>query len=301
MTPLLPLLSLLTAAPAEAAGYDLFKLEGRYGSSEQGAIEAGFGLFVVSDQLGFWLTLGEKDAGGRGRGSLLKEWWLEGSWFGYQLGIPPVDELKLDKKRIVRPTLLFPYGWARFGQDRTTGRLLAFEGSQHLAMSIPGAWDKDARLVHFGPTAGFGLHLGWWDQWRDISPTTVATGKVTAEAGWIAGASWREILYGQARFTGRYDLFGVHQTAAGLAGVAGFFLGPLGEPLGLELKGELDVGNDNVHLANEQTWRVQVVLYIKADTPRAPAALPDQLEIPEIPPEPPPSEAGRAESGSGLL
>ena len=148
---------------AEAAGYHLLKLEGIYGTSEQDEVEAGFGAFVVSDQLGFWMTFGDREAGGPGRDSAVKEWWLEGSWYGFQLGAPDLERLGLDEDEIPVPTVLFPYGFGRFGADRTQNKLLTVDYSQHLVFSVPGLWGQDARFFHVGPSLGLGVNTTWWD------------------------------------------------------------------------------------------------------------------------------------------
>lgn len=286
--PALLLLLIGLSTEAEAAGYHLLKLEGIYGTSEQDAVEAGFGAFVVSDQLGFWMTFGSPEAGGPGRDSSVKEWWLEGSWYGYQLGAPDLERLDLDPEDIVVPRVLFPYGWGRFGSDRTRNELLSVDLSQHLVFSIPGLWGQDARFLHVGPTAGAGLNTTWWDRWRR-GDEVVNTGKLTAEAGLVAGANWRDAVYAQGRATAHVDVFGQHQANLNLAGVVGTFLGELGRPFGLELKGELDRGTDNFAAELGQAWSLQAVLYVKADVPDVP-----ETERYEPPPVPVDAEEGDA-------
>ena len=283
MTPLL-LACLGTSAPAEAAGYHLLKLEGIYATSEQEAVEAGFGASVVSDQLGFWMTLGDPDAGGPGQGSSVKEWWLEGSWYGFQLGAPDLERLGMDPDEIVVPRFLFPYGWGRFGSDRTQNELLSLDYSQHLVLSVPGIWGQDARFFHAGPTVGMGINTTWWDAWRG-GEAVVNTGKLTAETGLVAGANWRDSIYAQGRATAHLDLFGAHQTQLNVAGVVGTYLGALGRPFGLELKGELDRGKDNYLAALGSTWSLQAVLYVKAQVPEEQPEPPVRYEGPPVDPD----------------
>ncbi|MDI7269968.1 MAG: hypothetical protein QME96_18410, partial [Myxococcota bacterium] len=89
---MLPLAALLVG-PARAAGYHLLEVDGIYATADpfpveaaEPPVEAGFGIYPISDQFGFWITFGDPARPGDGRGHRVKEWWIEGAWFGYPLG-----------------------------------------------------------------------------------------------------------------------------------------------------------------------------------------------------------------------
>jgi len=265
----------LLAAPAHAAGYHLLEVDAIYGAAEptggqatsrltESPPEAGFGLYPISDQFGFWITFGDPDESGDGHGHRVKEWWIDGSWYGYPLGAPPP---RIEADPDLETPFIVPMTWGRMGTDHTTRRSFVFDESYHLMLSLPGFWEVQPRQFHFGPTVGAGVNLTWWDRWKDTADTVVNTGKITGEAGWALGATWHDALFGQARATFHYDLFGIHQTNLGVAGVVGFFLGRLGKPFGFEVKGELDRGNDTVTTDLATSWCLRGVLFFRAPIP----------------------------------
>jgi hypothetical protein len=162
------------------------------------------------------------------------------------------------------PAWLVPMSWSRMGGDALARKRFTWDPSQHLMWSLPGMFKVPARRFYLGPTAGLGLNLTWWERWKDEADETVCTGKLTGEAGAALGLHWRETLYAQGRGTFHYDLFGIHQRGLNAAAVAGVFLGKVGRPVGLEIKGELEQGNDTVTTREERTWTLRAAVYVKS-------------------------------------
>ena len=244
MAPTLLLAAALAAAPARSAGFHLLKVEGLAGTSEQASVEAGLGVSLYSEELAAWLTLGHPELD---QGHHVKEWWVESRYRGPVMGTLPAAMEVAGFEEPAREgwaNVLVPFRSWRFGADHTTRHWLEWDWGQHVAFNFAGLTDTSHRQLLFGPTLGLGLNLTWWEGWKGDFARITNTGKITAEAGWVAGFTVNDTYYAQARALGHYDAFGVHQVNLNLSGLVGFFLGQAGIPLGLEISGELDHGDD---------------------------------------------------------
>jgi len=281
--------ALLSLSIAQAAGLHMIEAEAIYGLAEPAVdggplpVEAGFGLSMASDGFAYQMTFGDPDPPGNGQGKRVKEWWFNRNFYGMPLmkgAVPFVDDESLTEGR---PWLLSD-SFGHLGGDATTRRNFEWQTSNHLGLSLPGFFGVAPQRLHLGPTAGFGLQLTWWELWKNHDQSTVATGKVTGEAGVVAGAHWREALYLQGRGTLHYDLFGIHQRHLHATAVAGVFLGAISEQRwGLEVRGEADSGNDTVTTRKDERFTVQGVLFVKGRAPNdgpvdEPGDLDDVLE-----------------------
>jgi len=243
-------------SPVLAAGYQALKAETLVGNLHEPNPNAGFGLTLLSDDLSYWMSFGDpSEAGHR-----VHQWWLEGRWFGPKVGFPPSDLVAIDPDMGRRVGTFFPHFWWRAGRDSTEGQAFVLDVSEHAVFSLPGLWGIDGRALYFGPTAGIGLNLTWWDGWRGNNTHIINTGKITAEAGWVLGASWRETLYGQGRATVHYDLFGLHQTNLNIVGTCGVFWGAFDRPISVEVEGEFNYGNDNIDIAVKSNWALRFIV-----------------------------------------
>jgi len=255
-----------TVQPAQAAGYHVLKADVHHGQSSAGSEETGFGFSLYSDEFATSFTYGAPNDDER----RLRDAWIGGSWWGPVMGVVPTDFADLEERyddlsrRRVRG--LMPYRFWRFGSNAEERRNLSWDWSTHTVFNLPGAFGADRRRLLFGPTVGFGLNLTWWDQWRDSTDRIINTGKVTGEAGWIAGLAWQDV-YAQGRITSSVDLFGQHQWSTNLAAIAGILLRKV--PFGLEFQGELTRGNDTVDLAERTVWKALLALQFRV--------LPDQV------------------------
>ena len=255
-----------TVQPVSAAGYHVLKADVHHGQSSAGSEETGFGFSLYSDEFATSFTYGSPNGDDR----RLREAWLGGSWWGPVMGVVPTDFADLEERyddlsrRRIRG--LMPYRFWRVGSNAEEHRKFSWDWSTHTVFNLPGAFGADHRRFLFGPTVGFGLNLTWWDRWRDSTDRIINTGKVTGEAGWVAGLAWQDV-YAQGRLTSSVDLFGQHQWSTNLAAIAGILLRKL--PFGLEFQGELTRGNDTVDLAEKTVWKALLALQFRL--------LPDQV------------------------
>ena len=233
---------------ATASGYYLLEAEARGGVTEDQRAEGGLGLSLYSDELSAWFTLGDSTVDG---GRRMKEWWFESRTLGPIMGTLPVSMAAAGFDEPARPgtkQLWIPFRSWRFGSDYSTGRWLEWDASGHLLANLGYLTRVSHRSLMFGPTLGVGANLTWWEGWRGNDTMLINTGKITAEAGWLAGLSLADAAYFQARATGWVDAFGLHQRQLRVAGVLGFQGASLGVPLGLELQWTWERGDDTVDL-----------------------------------------------------
>ncbi len=240
------LLVVALSAPhaASAAGFHLVKVDGLYGTSELDAAEAGLGVSLYSEELSGWITMGSVQ---HARDHRVKEWWFESRYRGPVMGTLPASMEAVgfeESERSGWAAVLVPFRSWRFGSDHSSQHWLEWDWSNHVVANLPGLWGRSHRSVLFGPTLGAGVNLTWWEGWKGYDEHLVNTGKVTAEAGWLAGVTFDDVVYSQARALLHYDAFGTHQHNLNLSAMAGVFLGRLGIPFGLEIAGELDRGDD---------------------------------------------------------
>jgi hypothetical protein len=259
------LAALLAILPASAAGFHFLKAEaiGGVGGGADGAAQAevGVGASIVSDVVAGWITFGDPAADGH----LVRAWRIESSFYGPVLGIVPRSF-----RGLAPPPArdwLFPWTYGSLGGDTAARTLVAAKVAGHYLLDVPGVWAIDPRRAYVGPSAGLGLAGTWWDGWRDETSTVVMTGKITGEGGLAAGVTVRDTWYAQARAVASIDLFGIHQTRLDVAAVTGVFLDRVGLPLGVELRGELDRGNDTVTTLPETHWSARAALYYKLVPP----------------------------------
>jgi hypothetical protein len=296
------MLLLSLSLSAHAAGYRLFEAGGLYGTGSPSIVppseytslgegdqpvEAGFAASIFSDALVYWMTFGDRSTDGH----RVKEAWLESHHYGPQLGVSPLVSLEEDDSRKL-PLWLDGVGWFRIGADHTVRKTFEVDASRHFVLTLPGFWDIPSERFHFGPTAGLGWNATWWENWKDRSDKTVATGKITAEVGWVLGAFGWDTVFVQGRTTLHYDLFGIHQTQLKLAAITGLYLDRVGVPLGIQFSGELDRGNDTVTTELLEWWSARVgLVYHMVPRAREPS-LEEMLEalesLQQLPTEPPP-------------
>jgi hypothetical protein len=294
------MLVLWIVGSAQAAGYRLFEAGGLYGTGSPSIVEpsvytgldegdhpleAGFETSVFSDALVYWMTFGDPSLDGH----RVKEAWLESHHYGPQLGKAP---LTTEDATHNLPPWLQGIGWFRLGADHTARKSFEIDASRHFMLTIPGFWDVPSERIHFGPTVGLGWNLTWWENWKDRTDKIVNTGKITAEIGWVLGAFGWDTVFVQGRATYHYDLFGIHQTQLKVAAITGLYLDRLDIPLGLEIEGELDHGNDTVTTELLEWWAARVALvYHVLPKPRDPS-VEEMLEtlksLEDLPTEPPP-------------
>jgi hypothetical protein len=294
------MLVLWIVAGAHAAGYRLFEAGALYGTGspsivepsvytglgEGDQLEAGFETSVFSDALVYWMTFGDRSVDGH----RVKEVWLESHHYGPQLGRPPILGGDDDSRNL--PPWLQGIGWFRLGADHTVRKSFEIDASRHFMLTIPGFWGVRSERFHFGPTAGLGWNLTWWENWKDRTDKLVSTGKITAEVGWVLGAFGWDTVFFQGRATYHYDLFGDHQTQLKAAAITGVFLDRLDVPLGLQFEGELDHGNDTVTTEVLEWWsaRVALVYHVipRAKDPSVEEMLETLKSLEDLPIEPPP-------------
>ena len=261
---------ILLSLSAHAAGYRLFEAGGLYGTGSPSIVEpsvytglgegdqpveAGFEASIFSDALVYWMTFGDRSTDGH----RVKEAWLESHHYGPQLGRSPLlSPIEEESRRL--PLWLEGIGWFRIGADHTVRKTFEVDASRHFMLTLPGFWNIPSERFHFGPTAGLGWNATWWDNWKDSSDKTVATGKITAEAGWVLGAIGWDTVFFQGRTTFHYDLFGIHQTQLTLAAITGLYMDRIKVPLGIQFSGELERGNDTVTTDLLEWWSARVAL-----------------------------------------
>ncbi len=199
-------------------------------------------------------------------GHRVKEWWLRSHFRGPVMGSLP-DSMLLAGAESDESTssgsIIVPYRFWSFGTDHTTMRKLEWDWSSHIALNAAGFSGVDPSFLLFGPSLGFGLNLTWWDQWKSVTGKTINTGKITAEAGWIAGFSINDTLYAQGRATGHFDLFGTHQVNMNLSGIAGFSLARFRVPFGLELAAERDSGDDTFDTRKASSYSLHASIHYR--------------------------------------
>jgi hypothetical protein len=252
------LLALL--ATAHAAGFHLVRAE-LIGGVTAGVPEGGVGASLVSDLANGWVTFGDPAADGH----LVRAWRLDSSFHGPVLGVVPPAFRGMVRPHDVRFAL--PWLHAHVGGDVASGKLVETDVSGHYLFNVPGLWEVDPRRAYVGPSAGLGLNGTWWEGWRDAPEGVVMTGKVTGEAGVLAGVTVRDTWYAQGRAVASVDLFGVHQANLGVAAKTGVFLDRVGVPVGVELRGELDRGNDTVTTLPTTRWAVRLGVLWKLTPP----------------------------------
>ena len=251
---LAPLLS------AHAAGFHFVRAEA-IGGVTDGVPEGGVGVSAFSDATCGWITFGDP----ANDGALVRAWRLESAWSGPELGVVP----RLFRELVEPYAVPFAVPWvqAHLGGDAAAGKHLTADLSGHHLLNVPGFWGVDPRRAYLGPSLGLGLNGTWWRGWRDVADGVVMTGKVTGEAGLLAGVTVRDTWYAQARAVVHVDLFGLHQSNLGLAAVTGFFLDRAGLPVGLELRGELGRGDDTASTRRETRWAARAALFWKLAPP----------------------------------
>lgn len=249
---------------AGAAGFHFLRADligGVSGHGAAGALpEGGIGVSAVSDAVAGWITFGDP-----AEGPLVRAWRLESSWHGPVIGVVP----RAFRGLVPPPAVPFAVPWvqAHVGGDAAARKLVEADVSGHYLLNVPGFWNVDPRRVYVGPSAGLGLNGTWWERWRDEADGYVMTGKVTGEAGLLAGITVRDTWYAQARAVGALDLFGRHQGNVNLAGVTGVFLDRVGVPVGVEVRGDLDHGDDTASIALETRWAVRASVFWKLTPP----------------------------------
>jgi hypothetical protein len=287
---------------ANAAGYRLFEAGGLYGTGSPSIVEpsvytslgegdqpveAGFETSIFSDALVYWMTFGDRSTDGH----RVKEAWLESHHYGPQLGRSPLQSLTEEESRKL-PPWLEGIGWFRIGADHTVRKSFEVDASRHFMLTVPGFWDVPSERFHFGPTAGLGWNVTWWENWKDRTDKTVSTGKITAEVGWVLGAYGWETVFVQARTTFHYDLFGIHQKQLKLAAITGLYLDRINLPLGIHFSGELDRGNDTVTTELLEWWSARVALVYHVVPRVRDPSVEEMLEtlesLQQLPTEPPP-------------
>jgi hypothetical protein len=246
----------LISRDAVASGYYLLEGDLRAGVVEGVQIEGGLGLSLYSDELEALVTVGDTGLSG---GRRVKEWWLASRRLGPVMGnLPPAmraagfeEEIRVGKQQ-----LWIPFRSWSFGSDFTTGHWLEWDMSHHLLVNLASLTRINHSSLLFGPTVGAGVNLSWWEGWRGNDEQLINTGKITAEAGWVAGICLGDVGYTQARLLTWIDAFGLHQRQLRFAGVAGFSGVELGFPLGLELQWEIERGDDTVDALPGRTHTV---------------------------------------------
>jgi hypothetical protein len=270
--------AVLAAVPrhARASGYYMLEGDLRGGVTESGALETGAGVSLYSDELQAWVSLGEPAIDG---GRRIKEWWLDSLALGPTMGTLP-SSMQLagfeEPDRVGRQALWIPFRSWRFGSDYTTGRWLEWDASAHVLINTAVLTRRSPRSILFGPSVGVGANLTWWEGWRGNDSRLINTGKLTAEAGWIAGICFGDVAWTQARLLAWVDAFGLHQHQLRLQGQLGVTGVELGLPLGLELSWIMERGDDTVDLLPEQTSTVMLGLSYRVMPRSTP---PDAQEI----------------------
>lgn len=252
------LLALL--ATAHAAGFHLARAE-LIGGVTAGVPEGGVGASLVSDAVNGWITFGDPSADRH----VVRAWRLDSSFDGPVLGVVPPTF-----RGLVRPhdvPFALPWLHAHVGGDAASGKLVEADVSGHYLFSVPGLWRVDPRRAYLGPSAGLGLNGTWWEGWRGAPDGIVMTGKLTGEAGLLAGVTVRDTWYAQGRAVVSLDLFGEHQSNVGAAAETGVFLDRVGLPVGVEVRGELDRGNDTVTTLPATNWAVRLGVFWKLTPP----------------------------------
>lgn len=255
---------LLLALPAEAVGFHFARAEiiGGVGRGSAGSVpEGGVGASLVSDVVNGWITFGSPAADGH----VVRAWRLDSSFHGPVLGVLPPTFRAMVRPHDVR--FAIPWLHAHIGGDANARKLVEADLSGHYLLNVPGFWNVDPRRAYVGPSAGLGLNGTWWDGWRDAPRGVVMTGKVTGQAGILAGITIRDTWYAQGRAVASLDLFGDHQSNVGVAAKTGVFLNRVGVPLGFEVRGELDRGNDTVTTLPATGWALRLGVFWKLTPP----------------------------------
>lgn len=236
----------LLVADAHAAGFHYIKTSAIGATDTAGEVQAGLGVSFVSDALSAWATAGDPRTG-----PLVRTWRLEGQPLGPVIGyVPPAF------RGVVAPVRVpwaVPWTSFRVGGDDLARKDLEVDLATHRVLNVPGAFGVDPRHAYVGPSLGLGLNGTWWDGWRG-GDTPVMTGKVTAQGGFGAGVTLRDAWYAQGRVVARLDLFGEHQTSVGAAATTGVSLERLGVPVGVELRGQVERGDDTWTAAPTTSW-----------------------------------------------
>ncbi|MFZ5481484.1 MAG: hypothetical protein ACOZNI_32280 [Myxococcota bacterium] len=247
------LLSAMVSA-AVAAGFHFLKAEGIYGVGEGGVPEAGAGVSLMSDSFGAWATFGSPGADG----GVLRAWRLEGQPLGPVIGyVPPAFRGMVAQAANPRA---IPWMPVRIGGDAAARKDLEIDVGTHWLVNAPGFWEIDPRHAYLGPSVGIGANATWWDGWRG-GDAPVMTGKLKAEAGFGGGLTLRDTWYAQGRARAWVDLFGGHQGGVSGAAATGVYLHRVGLPLGLELRGEIERGDDNVLAAPDTSWSLRAAVF----------------------------------------
>ena len=252
---------LLLLSSAEAAGFHYVRAEAIGGLGDGEIAEGGVGASLISDIARGWITFGDPARDGH----VVRAWRVSSAADGPVLGLVPRDF-----RGLVRPydvPFVLPWLHGHVGGDALARKHVEAEVAGHYVLNVPGFWEVDPRRAHLGPTAGLALNGTWWDEWRDEPGPAVMTGKVRGEAGLVGGVTARDTWYAQAHAVASLDLFGIHQVNVGVAGVTGLYLARLGVPLGVEVRGELDRGNDTVTTRPETHWSLRTLLFWKLAPP----------------------------------
>jgi hypothetical protein len=258
------ILSLLVS-PAVAAGYHFLKVEAVSGTAaETSGAEGGLGVSTFSDLTHGWIAFGAP-----GDGPVVREGWVESAAWGPVIGVVPHDFRELVDP--YRNGLVLPWTRVQLGGEAATHRTFSADAAWFAIVNPLAATGADPRHAYAGPALGFGLNATWWRDWKDEADSHVATGKVTARGGLVAGVTANDTWYGQVLGIGRFDLFGVHQRAVDVGATTGIYLGRAGVPFGVDVSGFLTVGDDNVHGRVEQDWSAHAALFWKlAPSPPSP-------------------------------
>jgi hypothetical protein len=251
----------VTAPSAEAAGFHFFKVEGLATVASAGDYAGGVGLSPFSDLFHGWVTFGDPAGDGR----IVREGWIESRRLGPVLGVVPPDFEDMVPHRA--NAWIVPWSTWRAGGNADQRRSFELAFAQHAIVNGLAFAGADPRRAFVGPDLGVGLEGTWWRGWKDVDGANVMTGKLTGQAGLAAGVTVRDTWYAQARSTARIDLFGAHQTQWLTAGDMGIFLDRVGVPFGVEVRGELELGDDNVHARDEARWSALAMVYWKLTPP----------------------------------
>ncbi|MDP2312553.1 MAG: hypothetical protein Q8P41_06575 [Pseudomonadota bacterium] len=247
-------------ATASAAGFHFVRAEVIGGVTGQ-VPEGGVGASFISDALHGWATFGDPAVDRH----LVRAWRVGSSFLGPVLGVVPPTFRGMVPRNDVPFAL--PWVQAHLGGEAAAGKLVEADVSGHYVLNVPGFWDVDPRRAYVGPSAGLGLNGTWWEGWRGDESGVVMTGKATGEAGFLAGVTLRDTWYAQGRAVVSLDLFGAHQSNLGVAATTGVFLDRVGIPVGVEVRGELDRGNDTVTTEPATRWAARLALFWKLTPP----------------------------------
>lgn len=251
---MMSMLAIFLCTPAWAAGYHFFRAEAVTSVHEGSDPAAGVGLSAFSDATRAWIAFGSPK-----EGPVVREGWIESAAIGPVIGVVP--SAFSDIVDPYRNALVMPWTRIRVGGEAATRRTFSVDATEFGVLNLAAFGGHDPRRAYAGPTVGLGVNATWWRDWRDSAGDNAMTGKITGQGGLVAGVTARDSWYGQTAILGRFDLFGVHQKAASAEIATGVCLLRAGVPLGVELAGQAEVGDDNVQGRIGTDWSATGTLY----------------------------------------